>query len=232
MAALIYTDLRWASLAGVILDSDLNFTLGNAGDPHRTPPARPLRSRQTGQNSIAPENSLPQLGQVRWGSALILLTAPQSKPRRTATPHSHRLVRNRPAQRLCILLSHCASNRKLPYTSALNRISEQNFWRSRFAVSRVDFRRYRKPSGKSDDNIQLLGSSNRLQGLKVPHALLPLSGPCPGPPEIAREPAQCHFGGSQGNCKASASFPVPRRAPRASCRLLPLPPLRSPESQF
>jgi hypothetical protein len=28
---------------------------------------------QTGQNSIAPENSLPQLGQVRWGSALILL---------------------------------------------------------------------------------------------------------------------------------------------------------------
>jgi hypothetical protein len=24
---------------------------------------------QTGQNSIAPESSLPQLGQVRWGSA-------------------------------------------------------------------------------------------------------------------------------------------------------------------
>jgi hypothetical protein len=29
---------------------------------------------QTGQNSIAPENSLPQLGQVRWGSVLIGLT--------------------------------------------------------------------------------------------------------------------------------------------------------------
>jgi hypothetical protein len=26
---------------------------------------------QTGQNSIAPENSLPQLGQVRWGSVLM-----------------------------------------------------------------------------------------------------------------------------------------------------------------
>src|SRR5262245_41048057 len=32
----------------------------------------------TGQNSIAPENSLPQLGQVRWGSALMLLIAFQS----------------------------------------------------------------------------------------------------------------------------------------------------------
>jgi hypothetical protein len=33
--------------------------------PDSTPPARALRSMQTGQNSIAPENSLPQLGQVR-----------------------------------------------------------------------------------------------------------------------------------------------------------------------
>ena len=42
--------------------------------PDSTPPPRPLRSMQTGQNSIAPENSLPQLGQVRWGSALMGLT--------------------------------------------------------------------------------------------------------------------------------------------------------------
>jgi hypothetical protein len=42
-----------------------------------TPPARPLRSMQTGQNSIAPENSLPQLGQVRWGSGFMDLTVPQ-----------------------------------------------------------------------------------------------------------------------------------------------------------
>jgi len=43
---------------------------------------------QTGQNSIAPENSLPQLGQVRWGSVLMGLTAlqPHSEPK--ATPRS------------------------------------------------------------------------------------------------------------------------------------------------
>ena len=43
---------------------------------------------QTGQNSIAPESSLPQLGQVRWGSVLMALTAlqPQSEPK--ATPRS------------------------------------------------------------------------------------------------------------------------------------------------
>jgi hypothetical protein len=43
---------------------------------------------QTGQNPIAPENSLPQLGQMRWGSVLIALTAlqPHSEPK--ATPHS------------------------------------------------------------------------------------------------------------------------------------------------
>ena len=33
--------------------------------PDSTPPASALRSMQTGQNSIAPENSFPQLGQVR-----------------------------------------------------------------------------------------------------------------------------------------------------------------------
>jgi hypothetical protein len=40
---------------------------------------------QTGQNSIAPENSLPQLGQVRWGSVLMVLTVlqPQTTPRST-----------------------------------------------------------------------------------------------------------------------------------------------------
>jgi len=43
---------------------------------------------QTGQNSIAPDNSLPQLGQVRWGSVLMDLTALQSQPQPKATPHS------------------------------------------------------------------------------------------------------------------------------------------------
>src|ERR1700751_6084346 len=46
------------------------------GSPDSTPPARALRSMQTGQNSIPPENSLPQLGQVRWGSVLTDLTSP------------------------------------------------------------------------------------------------------------------------------------------------------------
>ena len=55
---------------------------------------------QTGQNSIAPENSLPQLGQVRLGSVLMDLTALQSQPQPAATRPSHRVVRNRPAQRL------------------------------------------------------------------------------------------------------------------------------------
>jgi hypothetical protein len=32
-----------------------------------------MRSMQTGQNSIAPESSLPQLGQVGWGSVFIYL---------------------------------------------------------------------------------------------------------------------------------------------------------------
>jgi hypothetical protein len=43
---------------------------------------------QTGQNSITPESSLPQLGQVRWGSVLMALTVlqPQSEPK--ATPRS------------------------------------------------------------------------------------------------------------------------------------------------
>jgi hypothetical protein len=38
----------------------------------------------SGQNSIASESSLPQLGQVRWRSVLMVLTALQPK----ATPRS------------------------------------------------------------------------------------------------------------------------------------------------
>jgi hypothetical protein len=45
------------------------------GSPDSFPSARALRSMQTGQNSIAPESSLPQLGQVRWGCVFIGLTA-------------------------------------------------------------------------------------------------------------------------------------------------------------
>ncbi len=43
--------------------------------PDSTPPARAWRSMQTGQDSIAPESSLPQIGQVRRGSVFMGLTA-------------------------------------------------------------------------------------------------------------------------------------------------------------
>jgi hypothetical protein len=43
---------------------------------------------QTGQKSAAPESSLPQLGHVRWRSALMVLTALQLQPEPTATPRS------------------------------------------------------------------------------------------------------------------------------------------------
>jgi hypothetical protein len=43
---------------------------------------------QTGQNSIAPANSLPQLGQVRSVFVLIVLTALQPQPEPKATPRS------------------------------------------------------------------------------------------------------------------------------------------------
>jgi hypothetical protein len=43
---------------------------------------------QTGQNSIAPENSLPQVGQVRWTSVLIVLAALQLQAQPRTTPGS------------------------------------------------------------------------------------------------------------------------------------------------
>src|SRR5262245_8179111 len=52
---------------------------------------------QTGQNSIAPENSLPQLGQVRWGSVLMDLTV---LPRRLKLRNEHGFPRQPAATRL------------------------------------------------------------------------------------------------------------------------------------
>jgi hypothetical protein len=52
---------------------------------------------QTGQNSIAPENSLPQLGQVRWGSVLIDLTV---LPGRSELCKGHGFPRQAAAARL------------------------------------------------------------------------------------------------------------------------------------
>ena len=144
----------------------------------------------------------------------------------------HRLERNRPAQRLaysCSIAQAIANYVTLAHQIAFpNKIPGAPGLRCPVLI--FGDTANRRVSQTTTFN-SIIGSSNRLQGLKVPHALLPLSAPCPGPPEIARERAQCRFGGPQGNCRLR-SFPVPRRAPRAACRLLPFPPLRSPESQF
>jgi hypothetical protein len=69
---------------------------------------------QTGQNSTLPESSVPQLGQVRWGSVIIALAAPESQPEPKATPRStewceigqrHPLANVGPASIASLLLS-------------------------------------------------------------------------------------------------------------------------------
>ena len=56
--------------------------------PDSAAPGRAPRSMHTGQNSIAPENSLTQLGQVYWSSVLMGLTVLQPQPQSTATQRS------------------------------------------------------------------------------------------------------------------------------------------------
>jgi hypothetical protein len=68
---LISIDLAKAKMMVRCKPVDLTVSSEAEDSPDSTPPARPLRSMQTGQNSIAPETSLPQLGQVRWGSVLM-----------------------------------------------------------------------------------------------------------------------------------------------------------------
>jgi hypothetical protein len=65
--------------------------------PDTAVPGRALRSMHTGQNSIAPENSLPQLGQVRWRSALMGLTV---LPRRLKLRKEHGFPRQPAAAQL------------------------------------------------------------------------------------------------------------------------------------
>src|SRR4029077_15375835 len=65
--------------------------------PDSTPSERPLRSRQTGQNSIASESSLPQLRQVRWGSVLMVLPV---LPRRLKLRREHGFPRRPAAARI------------------------------------------------------------------------------------------------------------------------------------
>ena len=98
--------LRW------LFRCRLDCILETEDSPDSTPPARPLRSMQTGQNSIAPESSLPQLGQVRWGSVLMGLTALQPKSKPKATPRSTEWCRKRPARPLanCCLVAQAIAH--------------------------------------------------------------------------------------------------------------------------
>jgi hypothetical protein len=68
--------------------------------PDSAAPARAPQSMQTGQNSIAPENSFPQLGQVRRGSALMFLNALQRKLPRKMTTLPPGLAQKQPARLL------------------------------------------------------------------------------------------------------------------------------------
>jgi hypothetical protein len=90
------------------------------------PAPRPLRSMQTGQNSIAPENSLPQLGQVRLGSVLIGLTALQPHSERKAMPRSNQRCEIARQGHQAKLFSRSTSNCVFAYLSPSKHISEQN----------------------------------------------------------------------------------------------------------
>ena len=74
--------------------------MGQRRSSYSTLLMRPSRSMHAGQNSMTPESSLPQLGQVRWGSVLMGLSALQPKSKPKATPRSTEWCRKRPARTL------------------------------------------------------------------------------------------------------------------------------------
>ena len=70
---------------------DLSAVCVSAKDsPDSTPSASALRSMHTGQNSTAPENSFPQLGQTRLSSVFMGLTALRMQPGRRKAHESPR----------------------------------------------------------------------------------------------------------------------------------------------
>jgi hypothetical protein len=114
----------------------------------------------TGQNSIVPESSLPQLGQVRWGSVIMALAALQSHPEPKATPRStkwceigqqgfwHTIVPLH-EQLLVLLQREIALRNKIPAARVLRRL----VLIPTFSYGAVetpctgDFQRRRKPCG-------------------------------------------------------------------------------------
>src|SRR6516164_9143012 len=84
----------------------------------------------TGQNSIAAENSLPQLGQVRWGSVLIFLTTPP-RPQPKAAPRSaERCELGQHSSWRTVFLLHEQSSVALP-------LAHQIAFQNKFPAARV-----------------------------------------------------------------------------------------------
>jgi hypothetical protein len=82
---------------------DLAVPSEGEDSPDSAPSASALRSMQTGQNSIAPENSLPQLGQVCWGSVLMGLTGLSAATSADSKATLHQEAQDRRAR----LLANC-----------------------------------------------------------------------------------------------------------------------------
>ena len=138
--------------------------------PDSTAPGRPLRSMQTGQNSIAPENSLPQLGQVRWGFVLMGLTVLQSQPESKATPTSNECAKSGqhvPWQIICPVSQAIASSfRVARHITFRNRIPIVGVLRRRAGDN--DLRRWLR-SIKSSIEVTLKPFSKSIIGAKRFH---------------------------------------------------------------
>src|SRR5208283_229388 len=85
-----------------VICSGVGLTASSEEDSPDSPSGlRPWRNVHTGQNSMAPESSVPQLGQVRLGSLFMGLPTLQPQSERKATPRStewREIGRHRPWQ--------------------------------------------------------------------------------------------------------------------------------------
>src|SRR6201996_4499847 len=111
---------------------------------------------QTGQNSIAPETSLPQLGQMRWGSVLMRLTThrPQSEPK--TTPRS---------------TEWCESGQQRPWQTI---VPFHKLCVPLYVLPVVIEKKNTRPIGTSEDtqpnqDRENIGAQKGTPGKKVPH---------------------------------------------------------------
>ena len=101
---------------------------------------------QTGQNSIAPENSLPQLGQVRWGSVLIFLTIPRPQPKTAPRSAERRELGQHSAWRT-IFLFHEQSSVALT-------LAHQIAFQNKFPAARVPWHRRLREALRTRPNLK------------------------------------------------------------------------------